>query len=399
MKKSKLMLMFVFVVLVFGFSIGSLITPVRSYSVQENRTLTAHPKLSVKSILSGKYQKQYENFLSDQFFGRDAWVSLATRIQATFHQKDINGVYIGKDGYLLEKDEAGDVDHLQVKDNEKYVTKFINAASKKFGKKHVSFMMVPSKTSIMKNKLPDYASYNDHSDVIKALRHDLNDPNQLLDLSKALNQKNNQYIYYRTDHHWTTLGAYYAYDTFAKQTKMATPHAASYYHQVKAYEDFYGTTYNKIHLKVPADTVTLYRQKGDTKVKVAFNQGKNYHTMYFDDAAKKGFNRYDVFFSKNTFQVDIRTHAHTGKTLLMAKDSFANSFVPFLIHDYDHIIMIDYRYGVKPMNEILAENKDITDVLVMFNTEKFMKNTKLKPISEMKKSKTRQEFNASEFLS
>jgi hypothetical protein len=157
-------------------------------------------------------------------------------------------------------------------------------------------MMVPSKTTVMINKLPSYATSKDHSDVITALKKNLKDPDLLLDLSKTLKKKNNQSIYYRTDHHWTTLGAYYAYKVFTKKTNMATPHKASYYQKVKAYKDFYGTTYNKIHLKGPADTVTLYRQKADKKVTVSFNEGKTYHTMYFDEAAKKGFNRYDVFF-------------------------------------------------------------------------------------------------------
>ena len=115
--------------------------------------------------------------------------------------------------------------------------------------------------------------------------------------------------------------------------------------------------------------------------------------------AKEGFNRYNVFLSKNTFQIEITTKAKTGKTLLLIKDSFANCFVPFLTENYDRIILIDYRYGKLPIGQILDKYEDITDVLVMFNTEKFMQNTKLAGLANAEKKKqTLEEFNPDDFL-
>ena len=84
-----------------------------------------------------------------------------------------------------------------------------------------------------------------------------------------------------------------------------------------------------------------------------------------------------MFLGGNTFLVDIKTTAHTGRTLLLLKDSFANAFVPFLTEDYDRILMVDVRYGSQKMETILEENEDITDVLVLYNTEKLMQNRKL----------------------
>lgn len=122
-------------------------------------------------------------------------------------------------------------------------------------------------------------------------------------------------------------------------------------------------------------------------------------SVYFPEEAEKGFNKYNIFFSKNTFKIVVTTEAGTGKSLLLVKDSYANCFVPFLAEDYDQIIMVDYRYGKVPVKDIMEQYKDITDVLVMFNTEKFMQNTKLSKLADIGKGETgMKKFNPDDFL-
>ena len=166
------------------------------------------------------------------------------------------------------------------------------------------------------------------------------------------------------------------------------------------FDDFYGTTYNKVHVNVPKDQVTLFKNASQEAVHVNMDDGDvEADTLYFPKEAKEGFNRYNVFLSKNTFQIEITTKAKTGKTLLLIKDSFANCFVPFLTENYDRIILIDYRYGKLPIGQILDKYEDITEVLVMFNTEKFMQNTKLAGLANAEKKKqTLEEFNPDDFL-
>ena len=171
------------------------------------------------------------------------------------------------------------------------------------------------------------------------------------------------------------------------------------YRRETVYRDFYGTTYNKVHVKVPADEVEVFHSKGEDSVQVNMDEGeKKAETLYFPEKAEEGFNRYDLFLSGNTFQIEITTGAHTGKTLLLVKDSFANCFVPFLTQDYDRIILIDYRYG-KTAVGTLRSRYDVTDVMVLFNVDKFMKHTKLAKLAETKKRKqTLKEFNPEDFL-
>ena len=355
------------------------------------------PQLTKEQFLQGKYQEKYETYLSDQFFLRDRWVDLAVTLQKQMGKRDINNVYLGKDGYLLEKDDENEYDKEQVEENVKTLSSFLNDMCEMFGEKQVSCLMIPSKTLALSKYLPAYSQVSEHTEVLDALQKSLSHPERMIYLKDAMQSHQNEYIYYRTDHHWTTLGAYYAYKEWAEKSGQAAAKPITEYTQETVFDDFYGTTYNKVHVNVPKDQVTLFKNASQEAVHVNMDDGDvEADTLYFPKEAKEGFNRYNVFLSKNTFQIEITTKA---KTLLLIKDSFANCFVPFLTENYDRIILIDYRYGKLPIGQILDKYEDITDVLVMFNTEKFMQNTKLAGLANAEKKKqTLEEFNPDDFL-
>ncbi len=394
-RKIKIAIIAVFLVLIFGVSVITVFVPQKKYSVTENRKLALRPKFKKEEFLHGKYQTGYENFLNDQFVLRDRWVDISTKIQKLSGKKDMNGVYLGKKGYLLEKPQKEEFDAEQEKENEEILSLFLNYAVKEYGKNHVSCLMIPSKTTALSEYLPAFADTMFFDDVMKSISKKLDDKDVLIDLKKEMSSHKEEYIYYRTDHHWTTLGAYYAYQKWADITGQGRKKEITEYKREEVFNDFYGTTYNKIHQKTTPDIVEIFHNSIEKNITVNFDNGdKKADTLYFKEHAKKGFNRYELFLGGNTFQIEINTKAHTGKTLLLIKDSFANCFVPFLAEDYDKIIMIDYRYGKKDIGKIMGEQENITDVLVLFNTEKFLKNTKLKKLGNVEKKKdTMKEFN------
>lgn len=396
MKKIKMGIVVVFCLMLSGGSLATLLLPRKEYSVVENRELAQKPALTKKDFLDGSYQSQYETYLSDQLCFRDQWVDLAVNLELFLGKKDINGVYLGKEGYLLEKNEKTEFDDGQVQENIESLSTFLNDAVEVYGENHVSCMMIPSKAEVMTNRLPSFATPLCQDAVLVSLQQELSAPEILLDVCEELKKHQEEYIYYRTDHHWTTLGAYYAYAKWAEETGQASAFALDHYRREEVFNDFYGTTYNKVHVKVPVDCVELFHNSGEEGLSVTFDDEEKSDTMYFCKEASKGFNRYNVFFSKNTFQVEVNTKAKTEKTLLVIKDSFANCFVPFLTEDYERIIMIDYRYGKTPIGSIMSQYEDITDVLVMFNTQKFMQNTKLGKLAETgtdEKEETMEEFH------
>lgn len=396
----------VFCVVLGAGTLASVLNPQREYSDRENRTLADRPELTAENIVSGVYQEGYENWLNDQFPLRDRWVSLSAYTQCIFGKKDINGVYLGKDGYLIEKPDDSDFDREQLEENIHILSRFLNDAVKAYGKDRVCCMMVPSKAAVLTNHLPLFAGTPDpicDGTISGQIKNTLMEPDILLDLTDCLRAHQNEYIYYRTDHHWTTLGAYYAYAAWAGQTRHI-PLPLTVYRREAVYSDFYGTTYNKVHIKTTPDTVTLYHGPCEDGIRVCKNDGPESSSLYAlreadNGSASNELNRYDVFFGGNTGKIAVKTGADTDRTLLVIKDSFANCLVPFLIGDYSRIIMIDYRYTKKSIADITEENDDITDVLVVFNTDKFCRDTGLRPLAGEFKSETMEEFDAEEFFS
>lgn len=400
MKKTKQIMVIVFCILLFGGTLATMFLPEKENSVMENRELAKKPKFSAQKFLKGKYQKKYETYLSDQFFLRDQWVNLSSGMQYFSGKKEINDVYLGKEGYLLEKNPEKDFDKEQIKENIAFLSSFLNDTEEFYGKEHVSCIMIPSKAEALSNRLPTFAEVTDQSEVLEALKSKLSYSDMLLDVKKILRKHQKEYIYYRTDHHWTTLGAYYAFQEWAKKTGQANVYPLNEYQREIVFEDFCGTTYNKAHVPVKADRVELFHSPDEKRVHINMDDGeREVDSFYFREEALEGFNRYDVFFSKNTFKIEVNTEAKSKKTLLLIKDSFANCFVPFLTEDYGRIIMIDYRYGKVSAGNILSDYEDITDVLVMFNTEKFMQNTKLAKLADTeRRESSMEEFNIDDFL-
>lgn len=229
MKKLQIIMVAVFCIMLFSGSLAITVLPDQKYSDLENRQLQQKPKLTKKNFTKGTFQTEYENYLNDQFPLRDRWVDAAVALQTKLGKKDINGVYIGKKGYLLEKNDTEQLDKQQVKENVDTLTSFLNDMEKEYGKRHVSCMMVPSKTLAMSDYLPSYVSAQEPKDVLDSIQKGLNDPKILLNLKDTMQKHQKEYIYYRTDHHWTTLGAFYAYQEWAKRTGQAKEYPIKHY--------------------------------------------------------------------------------------------------------------------------------------------------------------------------
>ncbi len=386
---------------------STIIFPQKEYSEIENRQLETKPKFIMADVWSGEYQEQYEKYLNDQMVFRDQWVSLAVSIERFLGKRDINGVYIGKDGYLLEKYEQSDFESVQIEENTDCLSNFLNDAAERLGKENVSCLMIPSKAGAMPDKLPVFAAgegsigqntiESAESAAVGMLRNKLDEPEILLDIKNVLQFHQDEYIYFRTDHHWTVLGAYYAYRAWADKTGHHAD-AIEDYNRETVFEDFYGTTYNKVHIKVPRDYVELFHSPNEENVRVLFDDDVSVaDSFYFRESALESFNRYQVFLSKNTAKIEIQTQAQTGKKLLLIKDSFANCFVPFLAGDYEKIVMVDFRYGKRNIYDILNEYSEITDIIVLYNTEKFMQDTNLHAFD--KKSDSMEIFDMDDFFS
>lgn len=375
MKVCKYLPMTIFILIIAVITVISFVKHETEFSETENRVLETKPEPDIEDILSGDYQEYYEAYLNDQFIFRDRFVDVAVEVMKLTGKRDVNGIYLGKEGYLLEKYTEGDFSSEQAENNCSLLADALNALASRYGAEHVTCMMIPGKANVMTEAMPDYATGYDEQKIIENIRTMLTEPSVLVDATKVLKEHQQEYIYYRTDHHWTTLGAYYGYTVLAAKMGYAVKPLSDFERQVVS-DDFYGTGYNKSHQRVKPDTVELFLTEPEQVLKVDFNNGERVtDSCYLPEEIESESDKYRIFFGGNTAKIDIETKADTGKTLVVLKDSYANSLVPFLTSEYDRIIMLDLRYASDLLAELLKEYEDITDILVMYNVEKFLQDT------------------------
>ena len=383
MKKVRIIIIIVcigFFVLISG---TSLIIKDREFSPNENRYLAETPELSWDNILSGKFQDGLEDYLRDQVCFRDGWITVKTGIQKACGDTDIGGAYVGKDGYDFEKITPEDVDEKQVDRNIKAVEDYFMTASETIDKQKLSFLLVPTSGLVMQEKLPKNARLFDQAKYIDQVQKAMKDYN-FVDVRDTLMDHNDEYIYYKTDHHWTSAGACLAYDVWSERTGGEAETEDGLVKNVVS-DKFRGSLYSKI---LDADSAydeiwTYGLQKDDAfgskDCTVTIDEKQQLDSIYDDEMLQKK-DKYAYFLSGNYGQVHIQNQKAAskakGKNILIIKDSFANSFVPFATQDYENIYMVDLRYYNGDMKSYLQEH-NITDVLVLYNISNFISDRNL----------------------
>lgn len=357
-----------FLLMIFGFTAAGLLKPDTDFSEKENRVLAKMPDINIEDILSGDFSADYETYLTDQFFLRDSWIGVKTRTERLMGKQEINDIYFAKDGYLIEK-HTGDFETETARRNIEALAAFIKEQSEKYGKDHVRAVIAPNAVSVLSDRLPPFAVSSQEDAYLDALADALADES-FLDLREILGEHREEYIYYRTDHHWTTLGARYAYDAWAEDTQTDVLGAQEYEREILT-EAFYGTVEAKVSALVQADVIERWVPKKKTAYTLSFNHKTEetkdnlYDGSYLDTRDK-----YAVFFGGNQGLTEIKTDAGTGRRLLVIKDSYANCFVPFAVQDFDEISMIDLRYYNESLKEYM-DNSHFSDILFLYNASGF----------------------------
>ena len=369
-----------FCIFIFGFTIASLVTKPKDYSKRERRYLEQMPKLSKEAIFNGDFTSKYETYITDQFVGRDEWIRVKTIAERLTGKQDINEVYFAKDGYLIEKVEEQDVDLEQWEKNKRWIAQFLTKYEEKLGKEHVRALLVPTAGYILQDKLPPYAPFFDQGIINDGLRELLEKDvteevakELVVDVNQTLKDKSDEDIYYRTDHHWTSLGAYYAYEVWAKSLGL-TPKPLEEYKQIVATSDFYGTVYNKVNTNVSPDKITLYDDGGEYSVSI--NMGEKALDSMFDYEQLDGVDKYSIFLGGNNAMVQVTSENKNGKKLLVVKDSYAHTMVPILAHHFEEVVLVDLRHLNMGLDSIV-DQFGITDVLVQYNDSTVMSDKNL----------------------
>ena len=350
--------------------ICNLVTPEKTFSENENRLLAKLPKYTNEKLINGEYMNELDEYINDQFVFRDNWIYIKTMAERAMLKPDINSVYFAEDGYLIEKHDESDVSEEQAQKNKDRLINFVKKYADKLGEDRVNVMMVPTASMVLKDKLPPFATGYDQDayidEVIEALPK-----GTFIDVRNILNQHKEEYIYYRTDHHWTALGAFYAYEQWATDAGIM-PLSQKQFDITLASDQFFGTLHSRVNVNVKPDEIYLYKIKEDMNYQLLYNLTDHTDTLY-DLSKLEGKDKYSVYMGGNNALVEVKTNNKNGRRLLVIKDSYAHSFVPLAVNHYEETFMIDFRYYNAGVEEFIEENK-ITDVLVLYNTMNFVKD-------------------------
>lgn len=351
----------------------NIIIPDHEQSETENRPLQTFPSWSTEHVLSGQYTKDLNTWFSDQFVCRDQNIHIKYLIQKTFGVKEIQDVFLTKQG-LIEKTAKPNKEQLERNLNA------INTFKQNNPELNVGFVTVPNAVSIKKEYLPKYAVTLNQDKQIDNIYSQLDDSIVKIDLRNILKKHKDEYLYYKTDHHWTSLASYYAYQDIAKAFNLETTKQSDYtIYPVTT--NFEGTLANKTGSVNIKDEIDIYVPKDKCDYVITDEStNKKSRTIYHSDALETK-DQYTVFMGGNKALFHINVDNNSKRHLLLIKDSYANSLIPFLIPQYASITVVDARYYFEDYTRLIKDDL-ITDVLFMNNTNTFVQDTSLADMLE-----------------
>ena len=350
------------------FTVLGVALPDKDFSESENRSLADFPKITLTSVTDGSFLKGLSDYVADQFPGRDLWISLNLWMNKTLGQKEASGVYLCDDDYLMQV--PGAPNEVQFQRN----LDAINAFSQKHTDLNMVMTVVPNAVTVHADKLPANAPVRDQLADLAQIQGRLSEV-QFVDVTDSLMEHKDEQLFYRTDHHWTSLAAYYAFQNIGPALHIECPGWASYTRYTVS-DSFEGTLSSKSGSHAARDAVEIYVPTTDIEYFVTYSGDQTGICSLYNREALNGKDHYTVFFGGNYGRVDITTTADTGRTLLVFKDSYANCFMQFLYPYFDHITMIDPRYYYDNVENVIR-SEAVTDVLFLYNLDTYLGDSSL----------------------
>lgn len=366
----------VFLICVGFFIVANILTEDKTVSEEENRTLAGRPVLSVSRVLSGTYMERYEDYVSDQFVGRSMWRNLYISLREIGGSREENGVILGEGSQLMETIAVPDEDMLNRN------IKGINEFALNHADIQTYMLLVPDSAAILSDLLPPYVTVENQFELLDSVQDNMADSINWIDAVSALQSHAEEKIYYKTDHHWTSLGAYYVFLNAAGQMGLKGDFTDAY--------DIYPVTsdFNGVLSSTSGfcqderEEIEVYIPKRNSVfVAVNYVEDQKKRTSLYDTSKLDTKDKYAVFLGGNYSLVDIKTSSLHEKKLLLVKDSFANSFIPFLVPFYQEIIVVDPRYYAGTMEEIV-EIYAVTDALFLYSGNTFFQDNNISGVLE-----------------
>ena len=365
----KKILTFSFVGFFLFFLLVILVTPDKVFSENENDYLQTLPKFSWEGLFSGQFMTDFEEYIKDQFPFRDEFIAGKAKIELLIGKHSNNGVFLTEDHYMFT-----DLDTLKEDQMEKNISAVQNFADKQ--EIPVNTVVVPTQSLLLQNKLPSYVYFRNGLDVYENLKATL--PG-FIDLLPVMQEavKDNQDIFFHTDHHWNSFGAYLGYKTILESLNIEGLDQSDY-DKIALKEPFYGTMTSKSGFYFePGDIMEIW-DSGMTKELTIENGGETevYDSVFLmeNEAVK---DKYTIFLGGNKpIHHIVNETAPIKEKVLLIKDSYAHILAPFLSDTFEEIVLVDLRYVKKSMSNYIEE-EGFDRVIVLYSLSEFVSSTDL----------------------
>lgn len=339
-----------------GFGLLHLFLPDREFSPVENRNLAQVPAFSWEKLADGSFTADLEEYLADQFPLRDGWMGLKTRYEYLLGKREFHNVFLCGDALI-----SNPTDVSRGERNLDYVRRLTELTDLP-----VYLGLIPTAAYTWGDRLPAGAETFDQGAYLELARET---GAQWVDMAAALTAHAGEAVYYRTDHHWTSLGAYYGYAAILEAMDLPVPPLGP---GETVSEDFYGTLYSTsgIHWLEP-DTIERY-VAGDG-VTVEVGQTGELRGLYVDSFLEEK-DQYASFLGGNAPLYILRNPAaSTDRTLLVVRDSYSDSLAPFLSQTFAEVHLLDLRYYRTGVAQY-AREIGADAILVCYSVENFVKD-------------------------
>lgn len=342
----------------------------KPFSENENKYMKEFPEVSLNAIKEETFMNDFDVWFSDRFFGRETFISIKNNSEQALGKSETATVYTTNDRMIQILSEYKDIGANYDADTVDTNIGVINDFAKSNPDVPVYFMLCPTSAGIYDNLIsPTVKNVSiNQEDMIDNCYEKLDNVTGI-DAYDALAASKDRYIYYRTDHHWTSEGAYIAYKT-AGEYLGYTPYPIDAYTVKTGSDSFQGTLFSKtLDQSVTKDKIDMYSLK-DTALDIQMTTSNGINTTTYDSIFFPEYldvkDKYSTYTGQNCAVTDIRTNAGTGKSLLLIKDSYANAMIQFFVGNYDRITMLDMRY-INQYYGNLVNVADYNQVLFLYN--------------------------------
>ena len=347
-------------------SILFFVLPKQEMSETEKRVLEKQPEFSWENLSSGVFGEDIESFMADHVPGRDFFVGVHNYVELLTGRQVTKDIYLAEGDRLVERPLEWDDESAQRVANNMAA---VNALADKVAAP-VELMIVPSAGWAVRDQIAHLSDEYIDPVLIGNIESLAGEQVEIRDVVTVFDAYENPGdLYYRTDHHWTSLGAYTAYKTYMEQ--LGLPYTAKEDFKIETVRDFKGTTHSRGALwLVPGEPLEMWTGKGN--ITVTFDKNtQSYNKVFFEDRLQE-LDKYTVFLDGNHGQVILENpDAPVDQTLLVIRDSYSNCLGPFLAETYKKVVLVDLRYYSDAVADYCALEQ-VDRVLVLYSLYNFM---------------------------